>query len=144
MHAVATLPQEETKSTPTADLALDLFEPTPLRVDPFDHVLLAKFLNPADCAAGAEVPRALIQNEASVLLGLLGAAMISGAIVAEHPLASLNCARREDVPFRHWLLDNLLPDRAADALRALPYVPPEKLYDGVRKLDSLIYVNGVR
>ncbi len=51
MHAVATLPQEDRSSPPIVDLALDAFEATPLRVDPFDHALLAHFLSPADCAA---------------------------------------------------------------------------------------------
>jgi hypothetical protein len=50
--------------------------------------------------------------------------MITGAAIADHLLTSLHRAQRGDVPFRHWLLTDLLPEAATDALRALPYVPP--------------------
>jgi hypothetical protein len=33
-------------------------------------------------------------------------------------------ARQHDVPFRHWLLDDVLPPFLADALVALPFDPP--------------------
>lgn len=50
--------------------------------------------------------------------------MITGVAIAEHLLASLRRARCGQAPFRHWLLDDLLPIAGTDALRALPYVPP--------------------
>lgn len=50
--------------------------------------------------------------------------MIPGAAIADHLLASLRRAQRGDVPFRHWLLEDLLPEAATNALRALPYLPP--------------------
>ena len=33
-------------------------------------------------------------------------------------------AQRHDAPFRHWLLDEVLPPFLADALGALPFAPP--------------------
>jgi SM-20-related protein len=38
-------------SPPSAHLNLEAFEATPLGTDPFDHVIMPGFLDPADCAA---------------------------------------------------------------------------------------------
>jgi hypothetical protein len=38
---------------------------------------------------------------------------------------TLLAARQCDQPFRHWLLDDALPPFLADALAALPFVPPQ-------------------
>ncbi|MBI1208416.1 MAG: 2OG-Fe(II) oxygenase [Azospirillum sp.] len=36
----------------------------------------------------------------------------------------LDAGREEGTPYRHWLLDDALPDEAADAIAALPLAPP--------------------
>jgi hypothetical protein len=33
-------------------------------------------------------------------------------------------ARRAEAPFRHWLVEDVLPDGACDAVGALPFAPP--------------------
>jgi hypothetical protein len=51
--------------------------------------------------------------------------MPDSTMVARHFLDSLNCAAICDAPFRHWLLDSILPDatcRAIDALSVTPRV----------------------
>ncbi len=39
-------------------------------------------------------------------------------------LVSLNASQREDVPYKHWLLENILPEQVCSQVVALPMVPP--------------------
>lgn len=43
--------------------------------------------------------------------------------IKETALASLDAACRSEAPYRHWLLQNCLPDDVADAVAALPFAP---------------------
>ncbi len=49
---------------------------------------------------------------------------LTGRAVIAQVLGSLDQAQRSLTPFRHWVLTEILPDAAVDAVRALPYAPP--------------------
>ncbi len=51
--------------------------------------------------------------------------MSEPAAVASHVLACFNHSHREAHPFRHWLLQGVLPDSTCAAIDALPFAPPE-------------------
>jgi len=50
--------------------------------------------------------------------------MLDATPTAAHFLASLDAAREETAPYRHWLLDNMLPDRVVRQVAELPLAPP--------------------
>ena len=50
--------------------------------------------------------------------------MLDATPTAAHFLARLDAAREEPAPYRHWLLDNMLPDRVVEQVVALPLAPP--------------------
>ncbi len=50
--------------------------------------------------------------------------MFEAAGVAERLMASVGAGRREESPYRHWLLEEVLPAGMCDALSALPMSPP--------------------
>ena len=45
--------------------------------------------------------------------------------VASHILACFDECHRETHPFRHWLLEGVLPDATCAAIDVLPFSPPE-------------------
>ena len=45
--------------------------------------------------------------------------------VATQFLASLNTSQREDAPYKHWLLKDMLPEGVCNQIIALPMVPPK-------------------
>jgi hypothetical protein len=46
------------------------------------------------------------------------------AEIARHFCGALGAARRDDRPYRHWLLSEVLPESLATAILALPIAPP--------------------
>ncbi len=50
--------------------------------------------------------------------------MLATTTVGDHLAERLGCARREPLPFDHWLLTETLPPATAAALVALPMAPP--------------------
>ena len=48
----------------------------------------------------------------------------TSATVTNHFCGALRAARRDDKPYRHWLLDDVLPQELAAAVVMLPIVPP--------------------
>ncbi|MBW4090289.1 MAG: 2OG-Fe(II) oxygenase [Proteobacteria bacterium] len=44
--------------------------------------------------------------------------------IADHFAAALGAARRDDTPYRHWMLDDVLPEALCTAILVLPIVPP--------------------
>ena len=59
------------------------------------------------------------------------------AEIASHFGRALSAAQRDDVPYRHWLLSDVLPETLAAAVLMLPIVPPA-IADchGVRDIDN--------
>ena len=59
------------------------------------------------------------------------------AAVASHFGQALSAARRDDTPYRHWLLSDVLPESLAAAVLMLPIAPPV-VGDchGVRDVDN--------
>lgn len=59
------------------------------------------------------------------------------AEVASHFGRALHAARRDDFPYRHWLLSGVLPESLAAAVLMLPIAPPS-IADchGVRDIDN--------
>jgi len=57
--------------------------------------------------------------------------------VASHFGRALRAAHRDDVPYRHWLLSDVLPESLATAVLILPIAPPA-IADchGVRDIDN--------
>jgi len=51
--------------------------------------------------------------------------------VARHFVSALRTARREETPYRHWLLRDVLPEAACVGILSLPIAPPQ-----VRHLDG--------
>jgi hypothetical protein len=49
----------------------------------------------------------------------------AGANVSRHLHAALAAAAREEVPFRHWLLADVLPPETCASVRALPFGIPD-------------------
>lgn len=47
-----------------------------------------------------------------------------GAACGDHLRRALATARRDDAPFRHWLLSDVLPDRVARLVATLPFAVP--------------------
>ncbi len=59
------------------------------------------------------------------------------AAVAEHFGRALLAARRDDLPYRHWLLTDVLPEALAAAVLMLPIAPPAAGdCHGVRDTDN--------
>jgi hypothetical protein len=50
--------------------------------------------------------------------------MLETRTVAGHFLGSLGAAGTIQAPYRHWLLDNMLPNAMVDGIVALPVAPP--------------------
>lgn len=50
--------------------------------------------------------------------------MTGAAGIPGHVVGALGRAARHDAPFRHWLLEDALPDGVAHAIAALPFAPP--------------------
>lgn len=44
--------------------------------------------------------------------------------IADHFSAALRAARRDDDPYRHWKLDDVLPEALCTAILVMPIVPP--------------------
>ncbi len=51
--------------------------------------------------------------------------MISAAAIKDTFLKCLEHSRAGTKPYRHWLLEDVLPDDACNAIKALPFDPPE-------------------
>ncbi|WP_298284735.1 2OG-Fe(II) oxygenase [Acidocella sp.] len=51
--------------------------------------------------------------------------MLEATPTARQFLGALAASRRNDLPYRHWLLDNMLPSRMVDDIVALPVAAPE-------------------
>ncbi|GLR66775.1 hypothetical protein GCM10010909_14550 [Acidocella aquatica] len=51
--------------------------------------------------------------------------MSDAAATAARFLESLGASRREEVPYRHWLLKDVLPEGMCGAVAALPMAPPQ-------------------
>lgn len=53
--------------------------------------------------------------------------LVGDTLVLDHPGSRVRCAlrraRRQDWPFRHWLLRNVLPEMLARSVTALPFAP---------------------
>ena len=57
--------------------------------------------------------------------------------IADHVIASLKASERHREPWRHWLLDDMVPAEAAAALEALPFAAPgDILHDGRREANN--------
>ncbi|MBB5372009.1 2OG-Fe(II) oxygenase [Acidocella aromatica] len=50
--------------------------------------------------------------------------MLDATTTAAHFLGSLAQGQEKQSPYRHWLLDNMLPSRMVDDIVALPVAPP--------------------
>jgi hypothetical protein len=50
--------------------------------------------------------------------------MLEADAVADSLEGAFVACRRETAPYRHWLLDNMLPAGALSAIDTLPYIPP--------------------
>jgi hypothetical protein len=57
------------------------------------------------------------------------------APVAARLIACFDASRREPKPFRHWLLEGILPESACEALDALPVAPP-RIADTLGKRET--------
>jgi hypothetical protein len=59
------------------------------------------------------------------------------SIIADHVIASLGASQRHLRPWRHWLLDDMVPAEAASELETLPFAPPSAiLNDGTREANN--------
>jgi hypothetical protein len=50
--------------------------------------------------------------------------MLDTALLGDRFARSLAAAQRSEAPFRHWLVEDVLPEEACAAIRALPFAPP--------------------